>query len=382
MSSLALRDGGAATCRKGLLLAVLIGLWVSPARAHGRELPAQPVFELLTIGPGDDLFSLWGHSVICRHSGDLEVGVCYDFGVSVEPDPVALAVGTLRGRRLFRVTRIPSSALLEASRFRELKRQVLPLAPEQAASLGASLEQSFQAGLSYAYQPVRDNCSTRLRDALDGATSGRLRGQPRPTQSSLRDFSERGLSGRVLLLIATELAAGSRLDGPAAAWDRMAFPEGLAREIELRLSAPISVVHRAAVSRPKTSVHAGRWVLGLLCLVSAIGLLRLRGWQFRVLAGTLGALLSIVAFLPWVGASSTLPSLHGNWQLAVLWVSDFVLAVDNRRWLLWYARLRLGLAVLLGASSALGVIAQPLVLTSACVALIWGAFLLRARRAR
>ena len=60
--------------------------------------PAAPEVELYTMGPGDDLFSLYGHAAICIDER------CYNFGTIIVQDAFSLAWSFLRGRAWFGVS--------------------------------------------------------------------------------------------------------------------------------------------------------------------------------------------------------------------------------------------------------------------------------------
>ena len=58
---------------------------------------------------------------------------------------------------------------------RSIEIQDLALSPEQARSLAAALAHNAQPDqMYYRYEPYRDNCSTRVRDALDLSLAGAL----------------------------------------------------------------------------------------------------------------------------------------------------------------------------------------------------------------
>ncbi len=183
------------------------------ARPSQAQAEASLTWDLVTIGPDTDLFSLWGHTALCVSTGEFEGGSCFDFGVAREEDPVRLALGTLQGQPLFAVVKVPARVLLAMSQFRHTWRQRITLEDAPGRELLAELEHAVGARARYAYQPLDRNCTTEVRDRLDRALAGKLRlGAEERSGPPLRRVAEAGISGRVLPLALTALAGGSGLD--------------------------------------------------------------------------------------------------------------------------------------------------------------------------
>jgi hypothetical protein len=342
-------------------------------------------WDLITIGPDTDLFSLWGHTALCVSAGEFEGGSCFDFGVAREEDAVRLAVGTLQGQPLFVVVKVPARVLLASSQFRDTWRQRITLDDAHGRKLLAELEHAVAARARYAYQPLDRNCTTEVRDRLDRALAGKLRiGAEERSGSPLRTVAEAGISGRVLPLTLTALAGGKALDRPSTEWERMALPQGLMQAVSARLSAAPSRVFTRADAPPPTSPQAGRLSLVLLtALVSwSIGRALRRSPDSRAARSLLAAWLSLLSLAPLLGAVSTLPSLHGNWMLLLLSPLDILLAWGKHttRWHERYVALRLALIVLVAAAAASGLLVQSLWIGGVITGLPLGTWLLVRKR--
>src|SRR5947207_2198338 len=108
-------------------------------------LSTQPAtVELYTMGPGDDLFSAFGHAAICVRDARSPAGRCYNYGTADFRTPVPLTFHFIRGRARFWVSVIDLPRLLWLYRGadRTVYRQRLPLPPAQADALAAALEAS------------------------------------------------------------------------------------------------------------------------------------------------------------------------------------------------------------------------------------------------
>ena len=374
------------TSLRALPLTLVLSLLLVVSRpAHAEESEDMLVWDLVTVGPAPDLFSLWGHSALCVSKTTFDAGWCFDFGIAREHDPVRLAVGTLRGEPHFAAVKLPAEVLLAAVQFRDAWSQRLPIEPELGRQLLAELDASVDGRERYAYQPLFRNCTTELRDRLDRALSGRLSRQAHTRGGvPLRVPAERGLSGQVLPLALVALAGGTALDRPSTAWERMALPEGLMQGVKERLSAAPSRLLTRSDAPPPTSPNAGRIVLLLLTALgsaSYLFLARRRPHRQRLLDGALASWLVLLSLVPLIGTATTLPSLHQNWMLAVVVPLDALLLLGPRfaGWQKRYVDVRLMTLALLAALSLGGVIAQALTVGVLLAALPLGAWRLTRR---
>jgi hypothetical protein len=347
-----------------VLLAVLAS-WLAPAVAFA-ELHA----ELITVGPGSDELSLYGHSALCLVAEGAPDGRCYDFGVPVgDGDAGRLVWDTVRGKPTFAPVAVERSLLVAT--FEDLERslwvQELPLDDRQVAELQASLEAEVAAHQPYVYHPYYDNCTTRLRDAVDRVTAGRLRdGADAPASGPrFRGLSEQGFSGRMLELAGLSLFLGARADRQPTAWQRMFLPVDLRDAVAARLGAQPKQLYERREAVIPTSTQAGRVMLvlfgAMMAGVIAYGARRSpRG--LRVAVGGAGAVLGLLGLtVDAVALVTRIPEFAGNWVVLVLLPTDAMLAFASPRTWPRYLAVRLGMIALLAALSATGVIAQPLV---------------------
>jgi hypothetical protein len=351
--------------------------------------------ELVTVGPGSDDLELYGHSALCVTSGVMPEsaadGRCYDFGVADvgEDDEDRLVWDTLRGKPHFVPVAIDRSLLVKA--FEDMERslwvQELPLDERQAAALQASLEASVQGHQPYAYHPYYDNCTTRLRDAIDQATGGELRrGSDAPADGpSFRARSEQGFSGRLFELTGLALFLGARADRQPSAWEAMFLPAGLRDAVAARLGAAPRQIHERREAFVPTSPKAGRVALVALgvLLAAALGYVaRRRERRLRTAIGFVGVFLGFLGLaVDVVWLVSALPELGRNWVALVLVPTDALLAFGSPGLLRRYLAVRLGIVALLAVASVTGIVAQPLLAVCALAALPLAASYLMLRRA-
>ncbi len=341
-----------------------------------------PLIDVYTMGPGDELFSRFGHAAICVTDAQSPLGRCYNYGTADFSTPGPLTWSFVRGRALFWVSVRPLPAMISsyAAEDRTLWRQRLPLPAEAARALARTLHAAdVREATYYRYHHFNDNCTTRVRDLVDAATGGALRRDTAaPRDPPLREYVRRGFAGQPLLLLLTDLLLGRAADRPTSRWQGMFLPELLRRELETRLHAEPVVVYARRQPIVIGSALGGPWLLlSLAALLLAAGL----RWR-RAAAPLTGVGLGLVGLLvAGLAACSALPELHNNEAVLLCLPTDLLLLGLPPRWATGYARLRLG--GLLGGAVALaaGLLIQPLWPVLLFCALPLGGLALRRPRA-
>lgn len=330
------------------LLASLLLLLPSTARAA-------PVIDVYTMGPGDELFSAFGHAAICVTDEREPRGRCYNYGTADFTTPVPLTWAFIRGRARFWVSTTDAPHMLGyyASVGRAVWRQRLSLPPDEATRVAGALAASAEEGAKYyRYHHFEDNCTTRIRDVLDRATGGRLSRDRVDRGKSFRQWARQGFAGDWPLLAAVELLLGRSADRRTDSWQAMFLPSELRAEVARRFDAPpLTVV--PGRPRPPPGVT---W-LGLAVYVIAGALLAIVvGVHARTGRALTAFVLGLVGTILWaLAALSTFPELRRNELLLSFWPTDALLPWLGRRYLV--ARVVV-LALVIVAH--LGLLVQPL----------------------
>ena len=338
----------------------------SPAAAPSPALPGDrpPLIDVYTMGPGDELFSRFGHAAICVTDAQSPLGRCYNYGTADFSTPGPLTWSFVRGRALFWVSVRPLPAMLRsyADEDRTLWRQRLPLPAAAARALAVTLHAAdVREATYYRYHHFNDNCTTRVRDLVDAATGGALhRDTAAPGDPPLREYVRRGFAGQPLLLLLTDLLLGRAADRPTSRWQGMFLPELLRSELQMRLGAAPEVVYTRRQPILFGSSLGGPWLLvplGALLLVAELATRRRPRWGAKLVGAGLGLVGLLVAGL---AACSALPELRYNEAVLLCLPSDLLLLGLPVRWAVAYARLRLcGLLLCAGALAA-SLLIQPL----------------------
>lgn len=218
-----------------LLLALTAGT-AGIARAQGSSTPAEPFpfgganlrVSVLTFGPGEEVFERFGHNAIRITDATTGMDLAYNWGMFSFDEPNFLG-RFLSGDSRYWVEAFPSSWLIEVyiSHDREVHEQVLALTVEQRTALAAIVSRNaLPENKHYRYDYFLDNCSTRVRDALDSVLGGSLkrRFSVLTTDWTFRSESVRLTTPAPLAQAGIDIALGPKADFPITAWESMFIP--------------------------------------------------------------------------------------------------------------------------------------------------------------
>jgi hypothetical protein len=231
-----------------LLFVVLSWLLVSTA-VFGQELKNDdpttassvvtgrgPVVSLVTFGPGEMTFEKFGHTALWIRDENTTLDAIFNWGLFDFDDEAELLVNFIQGRLMYWME--PFDAPGTFNWYRSQKRtiwiQELNLTPEQARSLlrfcawNAKLENRY-----YKYDYYRDNCTTRVRDALDDAVGGAIANDLKnvPTGMTYRAHTRRVIASDPILYTALMGVMGPWIDQPIDAWEETFLPFELQRHL-------------------------------------------------------------------------------------------------------------------------------------------------------
>jgi hypothetical protein len=265
----------------------------------------------LTFGPGDHPFFKFGHNAILVQPKDGQ-GLVYNFGTFAFDSP-ALIPKFLRGRFMYwlSVSGIEDTVQSYAAANRSIVAQELDLTPGQRVALWQALRLNARPeNREYLYDYFYDNCSTRVRDAIDRAVDGRVRAAGRaPATRTFRDHALRMTADLWPEAVGIDLGLGPSADKPIDRWaeaflpDRLnallatvRIPDGAGGEKSLVKSEKV-VFQDVRPAKPDQPPH---WTLYFLLAGVALGAAAAglgfagRRTLARVLLGTLSAVTGLV----------------------------------------------------------------------------------------
>lgn len=205
------------------------------APVQGAEPGSELAIYLLTMGPGDEVWERFGHNAIWIRDRARHTDIAYNWGMFDFEQPNFIP-RFLAGRMLYWMAGYDAPRMIEAygSANRSVWAQELRLTPAQRVALRDFVEWNARdENKFYHYDYYRDNCSTRVRDAIDRvlggpierATSGIL------TPTTYRSHTRRLTTGDVPVYTGIMVILGHPADRPITAWQEMFLPMKLREHI-------------------------------------------------------------------------------------------------------------------------------------------------------
>jgi Domain of unknown function (DUF4105) len=376
--------------RLGIASSLLAGaLLLAPAVMQGAAQKPEPGSELrvylVTMGPGERVWERFGHNAIWIQD-PATPDTAYNYGL-FDFRQENFLLRFIRGQMWYWMAGFPAGSHLQTyvRDNRSVWLQELNLPPSARLQLREFLRWNERPeNRFYHYDYYRDNCSTRVRDALDRVIGGAIRAQTAklPTGKTYRSHTLRLTANDPLIFTGLFLALGPGVDRPISKWEEMFLPMALrehARRVVLPgpngatmpLVARERTVFESTVPPPPEAppfwlpwyLALGIVVGGLASLLGSTG----RRWGrvglglLVVLWGVIGGLGGVVLAVLW-GLTDHVVAYHNEnlFQLNPLLLALVLLAplalAGKARGVGWGR----GLALALAGLSVLGFVAQAL----------------------
>jgi Domain of unknown function (DUF4105) len=190
---------------------------------------------VLTFGWGDEVWERFGHNAIWIKDRTRGTDSTYNWGMFdfAEPNFVWRFV---TGDTRYWMQAFPLDIVL--AEYRRENRSVLAQELNLTSAQRLKLQQFVQwnelpQNKFYRYDYYRDNCSTRLRDALDHAVGGQLQTSTvsRMTSGTYRFHTLRLLGDNIPLYTGADLALGHPADTRLSEWEEMFLPVRMANDL-------------------------------------------------------------------------------------------------------------------------------------------------------
>jgi hypothetical protein len=330
-----------------------------------------PQIDLYTMGPGDDVFSRFGHAAMCVTDEQTpDDPRCFNYGTTDFTTPTKVVWDFLRGKGRFWVSEVALSGMLrdyrdEQDRTLWVQHLTPAIGDDAARAIREQLDGDFgdPARSYYLYHHYRDNCTTRLRNAIDAATGGKLRDATRASSGqTFRQLSLLGFHDSIPLQIAVAMLLGRGADARATVWEQMFLPDVLRAEIAKVYGVEPELVSTRQHPVPDGNPHRGGWLLWGLALLLGVAvafLPRMLGLRAGLVLA--GLVLGVLALLfDGLRIVSSLPELHTNELVLIFWPTDLFVAALPVRWLRAYAGSRVVALALASILSVFGALRQPL----------------------
>lgn len=289
---------------------------------------------LLTCSPGDELYSVFGHSAIRVNDSINKIDIVFNYGTFDFSDP-NFYTNFVKGRLNYILS------LAYFNRFmmeydmedRWIYEQVLNIDKNQRQFLFDSLLTNYQPeNRYYLYDFFMDNCATRIRDIFVEGIPQRIDFDYRCFEEtkSFRQLLQPYLVQKPWARFGIDLALGMPADRTAAPWDFMFLPDHMlaafqhASFVNDSISQPFASEPEAIlVGKTRNEKKAANQPLFLFLFVLIIGIsfsvrdfgrTSLSNWFDAVLFGLVGILGILITFLWFFTDHQVTP-----WNLNILW---------------------------------------------------------------
>ena len=226
-----------------LLTGIMLSFLITIPVFAGENLKA----DMIIVGPGDPLYTYWGHIGIVIEDLDSGESLFYDFGnFSFYSDHFYRDFAL--GRMTYLALKTPTDAFVRYSltEDRDLTEYPLNLGQSELEELNRVLRWwVLPENREYLYDYFQNNCSTVIRDILDNVTDGQLKAatEGRP-DITFRHYARTGASSSIAAEFMLHFLLGPSADVPVDDWDMMFLPQRVADE-----SMKLSYVGRDGVRR-------------------------------------------------------------------------------------------------------------------------------------
>jgi hypothetical protein len=359
--------------RRASLLFLLLFTFALPASARAQRalapsalLPGSEIeVTLVTFGVGEEVFERFGHDALIFHDAITNQDIAYHWGLFNFNDP-GFYTRFLTGDTRYMMGGVDARALLESERRtgRPITLQRLNLTPAQALSLRDFVRwNAREENKYYRYDYFRDNCATRLRDALDRAVGGAIRRATDTVRTKLtyREESVRLTDGDAPVQAGIDVALGLPADAPLSEWDSFFIPMRLRdalRTMQVRgangdsiplvwkeiVVPPVAGATPIAEAAVAPSLAPRYLVLGLVlaAIVVALRIMtitrRSAAWGLALLGGAwslLCGLIGVILLLAWLATKHAFWASNENvlllTPLSLLLVGLIPAAILSRR---------------------------------------------------
>ena len=229
-------------------LALVATTWAAPASAQEPAgTPGESLrVSLVTMGPGAPVWEQFGHNAIMIEDGATGEARWYNYGMF---DFAAADFWPRFARGDMRYWMASDDAGASLRMYIQANRSVwvqeLDLTADEREAMRDYLGwNELPEHRFYAYDYFRDNCSTRVRDALDRVLGGALRAatESLPAATTWRDDVRRLTAADPWVYTGTELTMARPTDAPITRWAAMWLPSAVREEVRaLRRTGPDGV---------------------------------------------------------------------------------------------------------------------------------------------
>jgi uncharacterized membrane protein len=330
------------TARIFLILQLLFPLWGLGGFSYAQSLTSTAKISLITVSPGKELYSSFGHSALWVSDPVQGIDKVYNYG-TFDFRTEGFYLKFLRGTLPYQLSVSPMYYTMYGAQAenRSVTEQVLNLSTAQRQRLYDFLENNYlPQNRQYAYKFYYDNCSTRLRDALRAACGDSLVYLNQPIDGtfearSFRSWMNLYLREKPWAKFGMNLAIGAPSDQIATPQQEMYLPNNLLKHFDrAKLGGKPLVASKTKLFKPTEITSDSHSFTDILlrpniifALVAAIILLYQRYQRHQRSKSFLldKIFFSIIGLAGWILLLLWIATDHGvtAWNPDLLWIVPF-----------------------------------------------------------
>ncbi|TNE57413.1 MAG: DUF4105 domain-containing protein [Bacteroidetes bacterium] len=331
----------------------MIRIFISLLLLGAVSIQAQPAIvltdsariSLMTVAPGDMLYSTFGHSAIRVYDAQNRLDRCYNYGTFQFDQPNFL-LKFCRGRLLYFLNIEPYRAFEYGNLLdrRPMQEQFLDLDSTQRQRLFDLLqENALEENKYYKYDFFYDNCATRIRDIVQETFFHQLDFDSTglPLGTTMRQLLRPYLKEMPWTQFGIDLALGYPADRVAHAEDYMFLPDyvhDLFATAHTWQRKPLITIERNIPEQPLPQREAYQpdffgqplYVTSLIALIGLLSMANARTERiFDVLFWFILGLAGLVIFLLWVATDHS--ATKYNWNILWALPTNLLFFWQNKR---------------------------------------------------
>ncbi len=306
----------------------------------GQTFGPNTAVSLITVGPGSDLYSKFGHSAIRLNDPDQNLDIAYNYGTFDFNTP-NFYPKFVQGKLDYMLSVDPTKPLLRYyfRTGREVIEQQLFLSQSEVQYLADFLAENYKPeNRTYQYDFFYDNCATRIRDVLEDTRPSLQFEEYESSKKVYRDLLIEKLQGDPIILLGINLILGPVTDRAIDVRGEMFLPTYLMNNLELTIpGAPVLVGPKNILAPDNFIIEAAPlwkqpalyvWLILLILLLegNSQGIIRVSKLVSIILITFVSLCFGLFSFM-WLFTEHA--TTHGN--LNLLWANPIFI------YLLWKA---------------------------------------------
>ena len=366
---------------------IIILLTLLTLNTSAITLSREATISILTCSPGDEMYSLFGHTGIRVTDPTQGLDIVFNYGTfdfSTEGFYFKFARGLLPYQ--LSVSRYRHFEAAYRKEGRSIYSQTLLLDSVGRQRLMDLLEENYRPeNRSYLYNFLYDNCSTRVCDIIERALDGEVEWRKPGEGKSFWNLLDEYMGGSPWIQWGIHTILGSPANATATVREEMFLPDYLMHALDSayhdgrRLTAPVATLYKA----PERKDGLPWWLTPGCVFLAGAALLACLLWRFRsgrlmravafpffLATGIIGCLLVFLGFF--TAHPTTAPNFNLVWANPLNLVAAFCLRKRIPRIVRGYLRIYLWI---LGAGFVCWFLLTPAVVYSSMALIAWMAYL-------